>query len=161
MQAPNTSSISDKVVRWLQRLIWPLDYEEVQEPELKEVTPVWTPIVEKPMAVPIVESGPQPAPVEHGKKNNTNRLFADITGPEIQILGMDVWTEGETPCKKHCYHDQPVSPKHIKDLGLKRGEYHADLVCCNCTHGACSSAIGIYLKHVLSLRDKTQTATGG
>jgi hypothetical protein len=89
-----------------------------------------------------------------------DRMLGDISGPGVQVLGYDIWTEGKVPCKSHCYHDLPVSGRHVKEMGLKRGCYHSDSVCCKCTHGVCSTAQYAYLNHVVSFSAAIESAGG-
>lgn len=111
-------------------------------------------------SAPVTPPAPKKPTGIHAENVSVERVFGGISGPQVQILGFDIWTEGSSPCKEHCYHDMPISGRHTKEMGLKKGSYHADAVCCRCTHGACSTASAVYVDHVVSFSNAIGVASG-
>jgi len=58
----------------------------------------------------------------------------------VELIGLKVWTEGEVPCKKHCYHKVKALNSHVFAVKSNSGaKEHVDYACCKCTHKLCSA----------------------
>jgi len=71
-------------------------------------------------------------------------VMAETEGVELGMVS--VWTEGEKPCKGHCYHEVRTGSAHRRALKIVEEDIHKDYVCCRCTHGRCVTIRGKFLK---------------
>jgi hypothetical protein len=55
----------------------------------------------------------------------------------VQIIEINVWTEGVRKCAEHCWHRVATKQSHQAALKLSHGSEHSDYACCRCTNGLC------------------------
>lgn len=70
-------------------------------------------------------------------EDSLTHALSSVRGSKgVEIVSLEVWSEGPRPCKEHCWHPVLTSMKHKIAAG-ERPESHEDFTCCRCTHGLC------------------------